>query len=225
MDEEEADFLTSANPLTRNIRDKIQQFGEESITDSFGTDIDSDTLADAGSAALGYMSQYGMTREQAADLVNLENIAQTGLDLTGGEGYGATDLRESTQAAERFLGGLGSGARGQTAGSTRQTTERLSGQLGTAREAGLDKISTERRRNAAGAVRQAKIAGSLQKVQLDAIAEQEQKVAQSVFGGVFGAGLGLALTALFPAGSAYLTTKALLVAGSSKLGGDIGGAL
>ena len=221
--EEEEQNLPSGDPLMNNVRQQVQKLGESFITDTFGTDIDPDTLADAGSAALGYMSQYGMTREQATDLVNLENIAETGLDLTGGEGYGATDLRESTQAAERFLGGLGSGARGQTAGSTRQTTERLSGQLGTAKEAGLDKISTERRRNAAAAVRQAKIAGSLQKVQLDAIAEQEQKVAQSVFGGVFGAGLGLALTTLFP--TASLATKALLVAGGSKLGGDIGGSV
>jgi hypothetical protein len=165
-----------------------------------------------------------MTREQAADLVNLEYISETGRDLGGGEGYGAQDLRESTRRAETYLGGLGSGARGQTAGATQQTAQRLQGMLGVGRTAGLAQISKERRRAAGAAAQQAKILGSVQKAQLDRIKAQEQSITQSIFGSLLGGAVGLGVAALLGP-SAGMTAKALLVSGSSKLGGDIGGSI
>ena len=192
------------------------------LSETYG--VSGEAQEEATSAVRGYMDQYGMTREQAADLVNLENIAETGKDLGGGEGYGAQDLRESTLSAERFLGGLGSSARGQTTGATQQTTERLQGMLGASREAGLSQISTDRSRAAASAAQQAKILGSVQKAQLDRIKAQESALTKSIFGSILGGAVGLAV-ASFLGPAAGMTAKALLVGGASRLGGDIGGNL
>ena len=192
------------------------------LSEAYG--VSEEAQEEATSAVRGYMDQYGMTREQAADLVNLENIAETGRDLGGGEGYGAQDLRESSRRAETYLGGLGSAARGQTAGATQQTTQRLQGMLGTARTAGLAQLSKEHRRAAGAAAQQAKILGSVQKAQLDRIKAQEQSITKSIFGSLLGGAIGLGVAAMLgPA--AGMTTKALLVSGASKLGGDVGGSI
>lgn len=192
------------------------------LSEAYG--VPEEAQEEATSAVRGYMDQYGMTREQAADLVNLEYISETGRDLGGGEGYGAQDLRESTRRAETYLGGLGSAARGQTAGATQQTAQRLQGMLGVGRTAGLAQISKERRRAAGAAAQQAKILGSVQKAQLDRIKAQEQSITQSIFGSLLGGAVGLGVAALLGP-SAGMTAKALLVSGSSKLGGDIGGSI
>jgi hypothetical protein len=96
--------------------------------------------------------------------------------------------------------------------------------LGVGRTAGLAQISKERRRAAGAAAQQAKILGSVQKAQLDRIKAQEQSITQSIFGSLLGGAVGLGVAALLGP-SAGMTAKALLVSGSSKLGGDIGGSI
>ena len=201
---------------------EAEREAEASLLDDYGV---SEEDREAATQKLNeYMREYGMTREQAADLVNLDYIAETGRDLGGGEGYGAQDLRESSSRAESFLRGFGSGARGQTSGATQQTTQRLPGMLGVGREAGFAQIAKERRRAAATAARQAKILGSVQKAQIDRLRDQQQSVAGTVFGGLLGGAVGLALVPLLGPG-AGMAAKALLVAGASKVGGDVGGSI